>query len=63
LISGGLKQLPRLRQLRNGVSSLWRSHPFFAKKGITLDGQVRQQALTRWATLFRASGAEQHILL
>jgi len=42
-----LKQLPRLRQLRNGVISLWRSHPFFAKKGITLDRQVRQQARGR----------------
>ena len=47
LISGGLKRLPRLRQLRNGVISLWRSHPFFAKKGITLDRQVRQQARFR----------------
>ena len=41
-IIGGLKQLPRLRQLRNGAISLWRSHPFFAKKGITLDRHVRQ---------------------
>ena len=35
LIIGGLKQLPRLRQVRNGAIFLWRSHPFFAKKGIT----------------------------
>ena len=35
LISGGLKQLPRLRQQGRRTFSLWRSHPFFAKKGNT----------------------------
>ena len=35
LISGGLKQLPRLRQQGRRTLSLWRSHPFFAKKGNT----------------------------
>ena len=36
LIIGGLKQLPRLRQRRNGAVSLWRSHPSFAKEGTRL---------------------------
>jgi hypothetical protein len=36
LIIGGLKQLPRLRQLRNGAIFLMRSHPSFAKEGITI---------------------------
>jgi hypothetical protein len=32
-ISGGLKQPPRLRRIRNEAFSLWRSHPSFAKEG------------------------------
>src|SRR6185436_5360864 len=35
LISGCLKQLPRLRQQGRRTFSLRRSHPFFAKKGNT----------------------------
>ena len=36
LIIGVLKQLPRLRQQGTGPFLLWRSHPFFAKKGTVL---------------------------
>ena len=41
LISGGLKQLPRLRQQGRRTFSLWRSHPFFAKKTSEVEFQHR----------------------
>jgi hypothetical protein len=63
LVIGGLKQLPRLRQLRNGAISLWRSHPFFAKKGITLDRHVGQQPPRRRGIRGRPATLSIHPLL
>jgi len=62
LISGGLKQLPRLRQQGRRTFSLWRSHPFFAKKGNTPAQTVCSILDSSACTRRGASLAEKRLL-